>query len=185
MSTNPNPFNLPSALLLDEPAGTLARTIPRANLNAATVALAGSGLPNVRIIPLPAGLKVSNIGWSSGSTAEVTGSHFWVGLMDKNSNVLAVSADQTGASYVTAATYLVNSVTAPFVVPVTDFYYMVISVSAVTMPTSAAGPAQVGGQTSVPPVFAGSLAAQAAPPAVGANLGAITAGGFNAGFWLS
>ena len=171
--------------MFDEPAGTLARTVPRALLSANSVATGTTGTVNARCIPLPAGLVVTNIAVNSGTTAEVTGSHFWCGLTDLLGNVLAVTADQQGASYVAASTFLKNPVTIPYVVPQTGLYYLVVSVSAATMPTICGGPAVVGGVGSQAPVLAGTMGTQAAPPAVGASLGAITNGSFNAGFWIS
>lgn len=174
--------------LFDEPAGTLARTIPRASVNVATGAFSGgTGVPNVRALPLPTGLPVTNLAWLSGSTAEVTGTHAWAALMDVNSNVLAVTADQTGGTYVATASFLKNPVTNPILVPQTGLYYFVVGVSAATMPTMAGAGNSSSGLNAQTPFLYGVLAAQAAPPAVGQNLGAITGGGNGANFaaWIS
>ena len=171
--------------MFDEPAGTIARTVPRANCSANTIATAGSGLPNVRILPLPAGLTIHNISVNTGTTAEATGTHFWCAIMDANSNVIAVTADQTGAAYAAASTFLTNPVTVPAVIPQTGYYYAVVCVSAATVPTFAGGAALQAGTNAVPPVAAGQLATQAAPPLVGQNLGAVTNGAFNCAFWIS
>src|SRR5579859_1758875 len=81
--------------MFDEPAGTLARTVPRGQLTNGALALAGTGQVQARMIVLPAGLPVTNIAIMSGTTAEVAGTHFWAGLTDVQSNVLFVTADQT------------------------------------------------------------------------------------------
>ena len=171
--------------MFDEPAGTIARTVPRAMANSATITTTPSGTPNARLVALPAGMIVTNIAVLSGSTAEVTGSHFWCALTDLQGNVLAVTADQTGASYVTSATFLKNPVTVPYQVPQTGLYYLVVSVSAATMPTLVGGVNVIGSANNLPPVMSGTFGLQAAPPAVGANLGALTAAVGNIAFWVS
>ena len=171
--------------LFDEPAGTLARTIPRGQLSNATTALPGTGLPAARLIPLPAGLVVSNLAVVVGSTAEALGTHSWFALMDVNSNVLAVTADQAGAAFMTAGLFDKRPVQ-QYVIPQTGAYYVVVSVTAGTLPTlcGAASLNPAGLQTA--PVIYGSLAAQQAPPAIGANLGPVSAAnGANFGAWIS
>lgn len=173
--------------LFDEPAGTLACTIRRSQLTNLTQALA-SGTPVARILPLPAGMVVSQVGVYPGGTAEATGTHYWNAVTDVNGNVLAVTADQTGAAYVSGTAMLKTALTSPLVIPQTGAYYVVVSCTAGTPPTLAGAPGSGASATlaGLPPVFMGTFGAQQAPPAVGANLGALTAAGSNAniGFWL-
>ena len=52
-------------------------------------------------------------------------------LIDPESNVLTMTTDQTGTTYVTAKTFLKNAViNAPYVIPQTGLYYVVLSISA-------------------------------------------------------
>lgn len=174
--------------MFDEPAGTVARTIPRTNINTASLAFNGTGIPQVRAIALPAGLVINNLAWLSGTTAEVAGTHAWAAIMDTSSNVLAVTADQTGATYVTASTFLKNPVTIPVIVQYTGLYYAVVGVSATTtMPTMAGAGNNASGMNAQTPFLYGILASQVTPPAVGQNLGAITGSGNgdNFAFWIS
>lgn len=175
--------------MFDEPAGTVARTVPRTNVNTATLTFSGgTGVPTVRAIALPAGLSVNNLACLSGSTAEVAGTHFWMALMDINSNVLSVTADQTGASYVASGTFLKNAVTnAPYFIQYTGLYYIVVGCSATTtMPTLAGAGNNATGLNVQMPILYGVLGAQAAPPAIGANLGAVSnVGGANLAAWIS
>lgn len=173
--------------LFDEPAGTVARTVPRSQVSQGGLSAGTTGTPNARLIPLPAGLIVSNIAVCSGSTAEVGGQHFWAALTDLLGNVLAVTADQTGGTYVTASTFLKNPVTIPYQVPQTGNYYLVVSISAgTTMPTLAGASNVAGGLVNQAPALGGTFGAQAAPPALGASLGALTPGTpNNIAFWVS
>lgn len=172
--------------MLDEFTGTIARTVPRYLCSQSGLSSGATGVVYARLIPLPAGLVVTNIAVCSGATAEITGSHFWVGLADPLGNVLAVSADQTGSTYVTSATFLKNAVTIPYQVPQTGVYYLLLSVSASTMPTFAGATSLAGGLTAGAPQISGTFGTQATPPAVGANLGALGGGPpQNIAFWVS
>src|SRR5579871_2379024 len=80
--------------MFTEPAGTLARTVPRKSCLVATLAPQASGTVQASLIDLPAGLPVTNLAVLSGSTAEVGGTHFWVGITDLQSNVLACTVPE-------------------------------------------------------------------------------------------
>jgi len=174
--------------MFDEIAGAVARTVPRGQITSGAQALAGTGQVQARLIVLPAGLPVNKLTVLSGTTAEAGGSHFWAGLTDLQSNVLFVTADQTGATYVTASTLLANNVTVPGVISQTGPYYYVVSVSAATtMPTMAGGPALAAGAAAPAPQWYGTMGTQAAPPAVGQQLAAIggAGNGINFAGWIS
>lgn len=175
--------------MYDEPAGTIARTIPRGLVSSSTVApFTTGGQVGARTIPLAAGMVVSNIALEFGGTGATGPTHLWFALADSQLNVLAVTADQ-GAAAQTANTFTKLPLTSPYLVPYTGLYTVLASSSASTTPPSAQGVAlQTSFIPGVPPILCGTAGTQAAPPAIGAQLnsGAITpavAGNFAA--WLS
>lgn len=176
--------------MFDEAAGTVARTIPRGLVGAATLAaLNTTGQVAARAIPLPAGLVVSNIAVFSGNTAATGPTHFWVGLTDANLNVLAVSADQ-GAAAIAASTLFKLPVTVPVTIGFTGLYYVVCSASAsTTAPTLSGATLAAGiGNGSGNPVLCGSAGTQVIPPAIGSQLngGNVSGNGsMNFAAWIS
>ena len=177
--------------MFDEPAGTLARNIPRRNCTSGGLsAWNTTGLIAVASIPLPAGLIVSNLMVAIGNTGAVTPSHFWMALTDSQLNVLAVTADQLTAAQA-AATAMKLPVTFPYQVPQTGLYYVASSTSSATAPTgvgtavntSSAVVAAIGN-----PVLCGTAGSSATPPAIGSQLagGVITsASTANLAAWIS
>lgn len=189
MSTIPSPFVLPTVLLNDEPTGTLARTIPRAQVQNLTQALASS-VPTARIVALPAGMKVSNLSLMvSVATGETGGSHAWVALTDNNANVLAVSNDSTAATYFAAGTYVTTPLASSVTTSYTGDYYCVVCVTATQAPNVGGAPGAGANAvlSGTAPTMMGTFPNQSTPPAVGANLGTLTAQATNANvaFWLS
>jgi len=173
----------------DEPAGTIARTIPRHLLTVNNLAaFTTGGQVAARIIPLAAGMVISNIAVCLGGTAAVGPSHFWLGLADAQLNVLAVTADQ-GAAAQNANAYTKLALTGPYLVTSTGLYVILASSSsATTAPTAAGVNINTALFAGIPPVLCGTAGNQAAPPAAGAQLngGVITAAsGGNFGAWLS
>jgi hypothetical protein len=163
--------------LFDEPAGTLARTLPRRVIATGTVAaFTTTGQVAACGIPLPAGLIVSNITVMIGNTGVTGPTHYWAGLTDPQSNVLAVSADQ-GAGAQGGNTALKVAMLVPYQVPQTGLYYIVASSSAATTAPTAAGVVLVGGIAGLAPVLSGIMGSQATPPAVGTQLAAIASNG--------
>jgi hypothetical protein len=173
--------------MFDEPAGTIARTIPRSVITGSGSAVLTSTV-YVRSIPLPAGLVATNLAFHIGTTAEAGGSHGWYALLDANLNVLAVTADQTGATFFAASTFTPLPLASRFVVPQTGLYYAALCITATTMPTVGSGANIAAGLSVNPaPSMAGTAGAGTTPPTVGTqvNGGAIAGAGFNLGAWVS
>lgn len=164
--------------MFDEPAGCLARTMPRGAITANSVSgLSSGGAVNVRSIPLPAGLVVSQLAIVFGGTAAVNPTHFWLALTDPQLNVLAVSADQLAAAQTNAA-MMKLAMTVPYVIQQTGLYYVAVSSSASTTAPTLTGNTPAGGIPGPAPVMAGTAGSLGPPPAVGVqiNSGTITAG---------
>lgn len=163
--------------LYDEPSGTLARTIPRPQLQVATVAVGTTGTVSMHGIPLAAGMVVGNLAVLSGTTAASGPTHWWLALADMQLNVLAVTADQLSAA-IAASTFLKVATTATLVVPYTGLFYFVVSFStSVTQPTLTGNAAIAGVNSS--PVLRGTAGTSATPPALGSqiNSGTVSASG--------
>lgn len=188
MGSIASPFYLPTLLLNDEPAGTLARTLLRHSVNSGTLAAFNtSGQVAVNAIPLPGGLTVTNIQVLIGTTGATGPTHFWLGLSDANLNMLAVSADNLTAAQ-TASTPVKLAMTVPYVIPLTGLYYVLASSSASTTAPTASGMTVVAGVPSMVPVMSGTAGTQATPPALGAQLnsGTVSSGGTgNFAAWIS
>lgn len=162
--------------MFDELAGTIARTLPRSSVTSNTVGcLTTAGVVGFKSIVLPAGLVVTNIQLIFGGTAASGPTHFWIGLTDAQSNVLAVSADQ-GSAAQNNATPIKLPMTIPYVIQQTGLYYVAVSSTATTTAPTLTGNTPAGGTPGQAPTWCGTGAAQSTPPAIGANLGAITAG---------
>lgn len=171
-----------------EPAGTLARTVPRKSCLVATLAPQATGTVQANLIDLPAGMPVSNLAVHGGSTAEVGGSHFWIGITDLQSNVLFVTADDTTNLFGSTGTFVKKPVTIPGLIPQTGPYYVVVSISAATtMPTLAGAGNKAAGIAAQAPQLYGTMGTQAAPPGVGTALSAIGGAGNGIDFacWVS
>lgn len=150
--------------LLLAPSGALAETYPR--MFAGGLPALSSGQTYVTAIPLQKGMTVTNITYITGTGAETGGSHGWCGLLDSAGKVLAVSADQTGATVWSPGGHEITiAMGTPYAVTVTGVYYLAVSVTASGMPnlmginsmsnTSAAGQSPVlsatGGTNNTPP----------------------------------
>lgn len=177
---------------LIEPAGTIARNVPR-NLisNGAVTGTSTAGAVVCAGIELPAGLIVTNIEVLTGTTAVSGQTQQWMGILDPFANVLATTAAQ-GSTSVGASAPLKLALLTPLTILYTAVYYVAFSSTAsTTAPTLSGGPALVSGVASTglgTPVVCGTAGTQSALPAVGTQLngGVITAGGAsNFAVWLS
>jgi hypothetical protein len=169
----------PSSLAL-APTGALGETFPRGSAESGQNVLT-SGKPWLVAIWLPAGTKVSNLTFCSGTTAMVTPSHWWFALYDSARNQLAVTADQTTATWSTStavtlpiATTATGAATS-FTTTYTGLHYLGIMVAAATVPNligTSSGSAEMG----LPPVITGPStdAAQTTPPAFPHVAGALS-----------
>lgn len=160
---------------LAEPVGITGSTFPRA-LASGTSATLTSGTVYAAAIDLDLGITVRNISLFS-IGAEATGTHAWVGLADSGMNVLAVSADNTGAAYFAANSAITTALASAYTTTNAGLYYVFVNVTATTPPTFAVAPALAHANLSnVAPVACGSSSTgQTTPPAVGTALTALTA----------
>jgi hypothetical protein len=164
------------------PSVALAETIPRWQ---AAIASSGSTSGSVygRLISLEAGQLVSHLTFCTNAAAKTGGSHGWYALLDLNSLVLAVTADQTDAATVwgTIQTKYSLDMVAPYTAPVDGDYYIVECVVASGMPTFLAGAGLINATNNMTPNICGSFGSgKTTPPTVGSSLSAISTNtGFN------
>jgi hypothetical protein len=156
--------------MLEEPAGVTGRTMPRGLSTLGLTALT-SGTPVFRVVPLPAALPVNSIGICTGTTAEAGGTHAWAALLAPGGQVVTVSADNTGAAFLPASTYVPIPVLAQgqqYVTPYAGLYIVQVCVVAAT-PPNLQGAGSIGtALNGVPPFLCGTTAAgQTTPPALG------------------
>jgi hypothetical protein len=120
---------------VDGTSGCLASSYDRSVVVGSLVAgAATSGTLRIYLLPLPAGLVVTSLTFWAGSTAGATLTHSWAALFDVNRNKLAVSADNTGATWAinTSRTF---TLTAPYTVPTTQACYVGLVIAGTTIPT--------------------------------------------------
>lgn len=162
-----------------EPSGTLGSTIPRGLASASSASLT-TGTVYCCAIGLDKGVVVTNISVYVTSTAETTGTHAWIGLADASRNVLAVSADKTGATYFGGTqTAVTTAMASPYTTTAAGMYYVFIMVAASgSTPLLAAAPALANSALSnVAPIACGTAdTSQTTPPTAGTTqLATITA----------
>lgn len=163
--------------LLKAPTGALAETLPRYSVTTQSSGMT-SGTLYVRAIALTAGTRVSNIVFVSGNTGITGLSHGWYVLMDASRNVVAVTADQTSGTWLSATgTAYTLAVTAAYTIPQTGLYYAGIMANGGNTPNIASGTALASGMGIVPYICASSSTGQTTPPSVGATMGALSANG--------
>jgi hypothetical protein len=159
-----------------EPASVVGVTVPRTLVSSSTAALT-SGTVYCCGIALNKGVTVTNISLFVAGTAESGGSHAWVGLANSARSVLAVSADQTGATYFSGTQAAVTTaLAAPFVTTYGGLHYVFVCVVGTT-PLFASAPAlENAALGTIAPVLCGtSSTSQTTPPATGTVLTALTA----------
>ena len=155
------------------PSGALAETMPR-NGAATTKTAGNSATAYANGIALAAGMVVSNISLTTGSTPESGGSHGWYALCDSGLVVRAVTADQTGAAVWGANAELKLALAAPYTVPASGMYFAVVCVVASGMPTFLGGGA-IGVLAGIAPQMMGaSSTGLSTPPVVGTSLTAFS-----------
>lgn len=157
-----------------EPSGAKAASVDGRMSATSTSAALTSGTVYETLLPIEAGLTLSNLTLFS-VAAEATGTHAWVGLADNTNKVLTVSADNTGAAYFAANTLTTTAIPS-FTTTYTGYYYLFVCVVAGTMPTFASAPAFThAGLATAAPIWCGtSLTSQTTPVAAGSSLGTIT-----------
>lgn len=160
---------------LDEPAGTLGRTMPRSNIIAAALSALTSGTVYVCRLLLPHGIPVSNVNILSNATAEATGTHCWAGLAGRDLVVKGISADNTGAAFFAASTFQQFALGAQYVTEYDGYYYVLFNCTATTPPTLSGNTLPAGIASQAPILCATSDTGKTTPYALGATLGALTA----------
>lgn len=179
---NPNWANLPASGPADKdvwltglefPTGLgytgQAETFPRIMCNA-TNSLT-SGTPRWTGIPMPAGITLNKMTMVTTTTVEAGGTHGWYALTDNTGKVVAVTADQTGATvWSPSGSPITLPFTAPYTTTYRGLYFIWVCVTASTSPTLQ-GLSVLGQAASLAPALGGNGAiSQFTPPALGATL---------------
>ena len=160
------------------PTGATGETFPR-TLGQSYFSGLASTVVYMSAIPLPGGLKVSNItmqvGGSAFTTVDVT--HGWYALTDSSRIVRAVSADQTSGNWGSTFTQVTLPVTSGGTYTTTygGLYYVALSITF----TGGSGefpalPAVVGNVNSIAPTLSGTASSPCSPPSLGGTLSSIT-----------
>lgn len=121
----------------EDPTGTIATSHVRRMATSSTVPASGTGRLLLTAIWIPAGATVNSITFWSGNTAESLPTNRWAALYDKNRNLLAVSSDKLTEAWA-AIEEKIFTLTTPYVVPLSDFYYAGI-VQVATTPVNFSG----------------------------------------------
>lgn len=138
-----------------------------------------SGIPRFTVISLPAGITLSRMTMVTGNLGESGGSHGWYALLDNTGKVVAVTADQTGAT-------VWGSIQSPVTLPFTASYkttyrgnyIAMISVTASSLPNIAGQNGPATGAIGLAPVLAGlGPSGLNTPPALGTVISPLTAAG--------
>jgi hypothetical protein len=161
---------------VQEPTAVVGMTVPRWAASSSTAALT-TGTIYACAIALDYGININNISLLVSTTAEATGTHAWVGLADSGMNVLAVSADKTGATYFSSTqTAVTTALTSPYTTTTAGLFYVFVNVTAGTTPLFAAAAAvENAALSALAPVLCGSSSTgQTTPPTVGTALTALT-----------
>jgi len=123
---NDGTYAVPGVGRPQEPAAAQGTTVPRYLASSSTAALS-SGTVYACAIGLDYGVTVNNVSLFVAGTAESGGTHAWVGLADSGMNVLAVSADKTGATYFGGTnTAITTALAAPFVTTYAGLHYVLV-----------------------------------------------------------
>lgn len=144
-----------------------------------------SGTARIMAIPLPAGKTIGHMATIVAGTAEAGGTHGWYALLDNTFKVLAVTADQVGATvWSPINTAIPLAFTAPVVTAYRGIYYAAVSVTATTPPNLASfGGATNTAAVTVAPQLSGLGPLQQTPPAIGSTLN--IASPTNLGLWFA
>lgn len=153
--------------LLCAPSGALAETYPR--ILAGSTFGASSGTTYVSAIGLAKGITVTNITLCTSTLGQNTSTHWWFGLLDSTGKVLAVSADQTSATF-SGASLVTLAMGTPYLVPTAGLYYIAQSVTASPMCNWQNFALSAGQAAARTPVLCGTAGTNNAPPAVAATL---------------
>lgn len=149
----------------------LAETINRiggvANIGSSTLT---TGRPVLVACRLLKDTVVSNIVFTTGSTAGATITHTWFGLWDSTYTLLKATADDTATTAWSATTERSLALSSSYTVTADATFYLSICVSATTMPNTS-GVSITGALGLLAPMTVGlSPTLQTAPPTVGTQI---------------
>jgi hypothetical protein len=114
-------------------AGANGETLSRTDITPAAITIV-SGQQSFSGIYLPTGTVVTNITFTSNSTAAVTPTAQWASLYDANLNLLRTSADQTNGAWAANAEK-VFVLSSTYTVLADAIFYLGVTVAAATPPT--------------------------------------------------
>lgn len=154
------------------PAGAIAETFSRQNINLGTAALA-SGALKLTAIYLQAGQVASGIGYISGGTAAVTPTHQWFALYTSALVLCRQTVNDLTTAWA-ALTLKALALTAPFTVPSSGLYYVGAMVAAATPPSILSATSNAAAQA-VAPILHGNSASAGLTATAPDPAGAITA----------
>lgn len=118
------------------PTGCLGETIPRIAVNSAAQAIgANTGTVYMASIWMPAGIKITNLSWVTGTTAAGTPTHWWLGIANSSGLQLGHVVDQATAA-IAASSLITKALSTTYTTTYTGTYYMLLSVTATTNPTA-------------------------------------------------
>lgn len=159
------------------PAATstcLGETMPGSAISGSAVLPATATLALYRIW-LPAGVKISNINFAVGGTAGATMTHQWWGLLDSTGKQAAHTADGTSAA-LGASTWFTKALVTAYTTTYTGYYYVVMSISASTMPTLAGSSFVAATSAPTPQMAFRSTSTQTTPGTDGSTTYTLTGG---------
>lgn len=114
-------------------SGILAATLPQFAISSPSVVIgATTGTVYMVALWIPAGTKVTNVNFVSGTTAVNTPTHWWVGISDSTGKQQAHSADQTTTTTGIAGTrtLVTKAMVTPYTTTYSGTYYALISMTA-------------------------------------------------------
>jgi len=128
-------------------AGSKGETMDRVYCPEVNTTLCTTGQIYLQAIWLSAGTVVTNISFSSATTAASVPTHYCFALYDSSRNLCGSTADQTSTAWA-ANTVKTLALTAAYTVPTTGLYYLAFMVVATTVPTVKGGTARIDGTLS-------------------------------------
>jgi hypothetical protein len=157
------------------PAAATAQTMPRDRLTGNTSALV-SGTGYIRAIQIPVNTAVNNLTVIN-ETAETLGTHCWAGLLDYTLKLVAVSADNTGATFLSGLTQITFALTGAYTTLYPGLHYCVLCASFTGTAPTLAGPNLTPAVSTIAPVFVGTSGSFSTPPALNTQFAAIAGNG--------
>ena len=118
-------------------ATVLGMTIPQYAVASATLVAptSNTGTLYMTSIWLPAGLKLTNANWVTGTTAGATMTHWWLGIADSGGVQRAHCTDQTSTA-IAASSLITKAFASTYTTTYSGTYWLLLSVTATTAPTS-------------------------------------------------